>query len=112
RLLDHPAPLERNKVLALTTRILADERASHRVLFAAVRPLAGLQQQLLVAQDKLLMLAYILKGAAGPNEPRQVVTRVLNWPALAADATAQFRTHADNNPFGVDDRWWRTYSRW
>ena len=112
RLLEHPSPLDRNKVLALTTRVLADERPSRRALSTAILPLALLQQRLLAAEDKLLMLEYLLGGQARLREPRQVQARVLDWQTLAADATARYGPNAAGNSFGVDRAWWVRWSRW
>lgn len=112
RLVQRPDLLARNRVLELVVHAAADASPNARRLHYALLPLAHLQRQLLLVQDRILVLGHIMTAVSGPARARSPGARSLDWPALAADATAEFQARASANPFGVDDDWWSRQQEW
>jgi D-alanine transfer protein len=112
RLVERPNLLARNRVLEVVVRAAADGSATARLLHYALLPLAHLQRQLLLAQDRILVFGHIMKMVPDRAPARSPGARPLDWPALVADATAEFQARASANPFGVDDDWWSRLHTW
>jgi D-alanyl-lipoteichoic acid biosynthesis protein DltD len=108
RMAEHPRTLEPDPLLEFAVRQLADGSTSGRALYYAALPLGRLQVGLLRLQDHWTERGY-LEGRALPPDPRQhreAPRRSIDWAALAERAEREYWGHANNNPFGFDNRVW------
>lgn len=107
RILAHRAAFNADALLVLVLQTLAQDTPLHRAAFAALFPVAKLQETLLEIQDHWAILDYIWNHP----EIKPGVTRRpqdLNWSMLAAHAQPYAMHHAGNNPFGIEDTEWKT----
>lgn len=108
RMLDYPDTLENDPVLTFALARLADGSAASLALYYAALPLGKLHLLILTLQDQWATLDYIGHNQSlKTNIPRKA--EKLDWEALAAQAERDYRKHATNNPFGMDNEQWLYY---
>ena len=108
RLLARRPMIAAHKTIEALAVVTAARGAFASLAYSAVVPLARLQLALLEAQDKLWELGYVLTTRL-PSIDGRPRLRQLDWPALAEDATRQYRPSAQHNEFGLDDLWWEGF---
>jgi D-alanine transfer protein len=109
RMAEHPQTLRPDPLLEFAVRQLADGSAAGRALYHVALPLGRLQVGLLRLQDHWAERGW-LEGRHLPSDPRPPAgtpTQPVDWRGLAARADREYRRHADNNPFGMDNAVWR-----
>jgi D-alanine transfer protein len=106
RMLDFPRTLAADPVLKFALGQLANDSAVSGALYYAVLPLGKLQNWLLRLQDHWETLDFIRQrpdlAVVAARAPEQI-----DWESLLAAAERDYRRHADDNPFGFDNEWYR-----
>jgi D-alanine transfer protein len=105
RMVQYPRTLDRDLLLRFALEKLADGTPGSAALYYAALPLGKLQCALFRMQDHWETRSLIReRAAAGPAPPGP--PEPVDWDALADQAEREYRTHADNNPFGIENRSW------
>lgn len=108
RMLDYPDTLKKDQLLKFALERLADGSTLSLALYYSALPLGKLHLFVLNLQDHWETINYIGQQPEVPLEPHRDAKQ-FDWMALAAMAETQYRQHANNNPFGMDNDQWIYY---
>ncbi|MGB8646258.1 MAG: D-alanyl-lipoteichoic acid biosynthesis protein DltD [Anaerolineae bacterium] len=104
RMLDYPKTLGNQQVLSWALELCANGSLTSEALYNFLWPVGKLQMLTLQLQDDWETILFI-QDEQNLREPVRSPS-VLDWPALQARAEQEYRTMANNNPFGIEnDRW-------
>jgi D-alanine transfer protein len=107
QMLIYPETVNSDPLLQFALERLADGSPLSLVLYYASLPLGELQSYLLLLQDHwetvLLIRDHLGNNAAGPRQAKE-----LDWPALLAQASNEYATDSNNNPFGFENGRWKS----
>jgi hypothetical protein len=104
-MVQHPTTLERDPLLAFALQKLADGSMPSAALYYAALPLGKLQCALFRIQDHWETCSLIRERAPAPAKS-PYGPEPIDWQALADQAEREYQAHADNNPFGIENRSW------
>ncbi len=105
RMLQYPATLQKDPLLQFALQHLTSGSPLDRVMYDMSWPLGSLQTWILELQDHFQTVSFILSHPGlSPHVTRQPAT--IDWNQLAAQARREQMQHADNNPYGFDNRVW------
>jgi D-alanyl-lipoteichoic acid biosynthesis protein DltD len=105
RMLDYPAPLDKEPLLRFALERLAGGSPLDLALYYAVWPLGKLWTAVLELQDHWEMLSFVWSHPQlNPDVAR--VPADIDWAALTARAQQEQEAATDNNPYGVDNSLW------
>ena len=102
RFLAHPSMLERHRTIDLVLNLYVNASP----FYIGVAPLAHVQRLLLEVVERARLIPRIVTTPEWRKTAKPHDSRRLNWAALLADATHEYRPQASDNPFGVSDSWW------
>ncbi len=105
RMLDYPATLERDPLLAFALRRLADASLPSRTLYALALPLGRLQVLVLRLQDHWETLAQLDQQADFAPPTRSGPSGV-DWPALLQQARSELQRPANRRRYEYDKSGW------
>ena len=110
RMLDYPAPLDKEPLLRFALERLAGGSPLDLALYYAVWPLGKLWTTVVELQDHWQTLSFVwAHPRLNPNVAH--VPAVIDWAALMAKAEREQKAAANNNPYGVDNWIWRHQAR-
>ncbi len=105
RMLAYPRTLAGEPILRFALQRLAGDSVLDHALYYAIWPLGKLSTMALEVQDQWQTLAFILaQRHLSANVPHQPKT--IHWQNLEVQAQRQQESHADNNPYGIDNSVW------
>ncbi len=110
RMLDFPATLDKDPLLRFALQRLDGGSPLDLALYYAVWPLGQLSTAILELQDHWEVLADIRANSQlNPDIAR--IPAAVDWTALAAQAEREQRAAASNNPYGIDNDVWNSYTK-
>ena len=107
RMLQFPATVANRPLLRFALENLADGSPLSLACYDAVLPLGIMHNAILRYQDHWSVVRYLWKHpekTSSPTSPRSAPP--LDWPMLHRQADALYRTHSNNNEFGLDNEKW------
>jgi D-alanine transfer protein len=108
RMLDYPAPLDKEPLLRFALERLAGGSPLDLALYYAVWPLGRLWTAVLELQDHWQTLTFVwAQPRLNPDVAR--VPAAIDWAALTAKAEQEQMAAASNNPYGIDNDTWTRY---
>jgi D-alanine transfer protein len=109
RMLDYPAPLDKEPLLRFALERLAGGSPLDLALYYAVWPLGRLWTAVLELQDHWQTLTLVwAQPRLNPNVAR--VPAAIDWTALMARAEREQEAAASNNAYGIDNNIWTRYA--
>jgi D-alanyl-lipoteichoic acid biosynthesis protein DltD len=104
RMLDYPATIRPDPLLALALQSLAQQSPLDRLTYYAVWPLGKLRILVLTLQDHSETLRTLNKEKLTPEMPHKAES--IDWQTLLAEAERATETRATNNPYGFENSRW------
>ena len=107
RMLQFPQTVANRPLLRFALEKLADGSTLSLACYDAVLPLGVLHNAILRYQDHWSVVCYLWKNPPRHTPlPSSSKTTPLDWAQLHQQASALYRAHSDNNPFGLDNEKW------
>lgn len=105
RMLSFPSTFQGDSFFQFALVHAAGVGRINRALYSLSWPLGELQIEAMRLQDHAIVVSYILNHPMDPVV--QKTPQSIDWPGVLADALAQQKLDANNNPYGVEsDKWW------
>ena len=107
RMLQYPATVANRPLLRFALENLADGSPLGLACYDAVLPLGIAHNAILRFQDHWSVVQYLWKHpelTSSPIAPHS--GEQLDWPMLHRQADATYRSHSNNNEFGLDNQKW------
>ena len=107
RMLQFPATVANRPLLRFALENLANGSPLSLACYDAVLPLGIMHNAMLRYQDHLNVVGYLWTHpvkTSSPTSPRSAPP--LDWPMLHRQADAVYRTHSNNNEFGLANEKW------
>ena len=102
RMLQFPTTVANRPLLRFALEKLANGSPLNLACYDAVLPLGFMHNAILRYQDHLSVVSYLWQHPVRTSSPtRQPSAPPLDWPTLHRQAAAVYRTHSDNNEFGL-----------
>jgi D-alanine transfer protein len=112
RMLQFPTTLANRPLLRFALEKLANGSPLSLACYDAVLPLGIMHNAMLRYEDHLSVVCYLWQhpvNTSSPTSPRSAPP--LDWPMLYRQADEVYRTHSDNNDFGLANEKWTSTIR-
>ncbi|MCW5852213.1 MAG: D-alanyl-lipoteichoic acid biosynthesis protein DltD [Anaerolineae bacterium] len=104
RMLDYPATLDRDPLLAFAVQRLAEDSPLSVALYYAALPLGKLQTAIIRLQDHWTTMTFLRQRS--PDDPMKRLPAEMDWDKLYRRAREATIKEAEGNPFGFNARRW------
>ncbi|MFN8486537.1 MAG: D-alanyl-lipoteichoic acid biosynthesis protein DltD [Caldilineaceae bacterium] len=107
RMLQFPQTVAQDFILRFALNQLAHASFFNRCLYAAVFPLGRLQLWIYRLQDHWRVYSLIQAKQLTPTVKRQPAP--VDWTKIIAELSVEAERHANSNPFGFENDYWKTH---
>ncbi len=111
RMLEYPQTVQRDALLWMVMKQVAEGEPQSQVMYALLYPLAKLHELTLELQDHWEVVNLIWEHPEIKPEIERRPQPRLNWNMLESHATRYAESLVTNNPFGIPDADWKKYWR-